>query len=230
MSVSVCLYWACVWCAWSFCLAGTPQRSYNFKEMETESQQRLLRCGVCSQVCVKPGGLTCPFISELFNLRQNMKHPWMSLLNYWGIIPVLTCLELHRSCLTLYPFTPPGGGLQVTNRDVTTCPERTTSCGTSGTIWQTGINIMMEMLFKGSFWATNPVWQKLSRDWNSWKITVPFISDVCYQGYLLSKCTRDSLYNVLVWRMMSEGLLRFSLLMLITLIVYRLPGARPSKL
>lgn len=122
-------------CAWSFSLAGTPQRSYNFKEMETKSQQRLLRCEVCTHVCVKPSGLTCPFISELFNLRQNMKHPRMSL-NYWGIIPLLTRLEQRRSPLTLYPFTPPGGGLQVTNTDVTTCPERTTSCGTSGTTWK----------------------------------------------------------------------------------------------
>lgn len=153
-------------------------------------------------------------------------------LNYWGIIPVLIRSELRRSCLTLYPFTPPGGCLQVTNTDVTTCPERTTSWGTSGTTWQTGINIMMETLFKGSFWAPNPVWQKLSWDWNSWKIMFPFISDVCCQEYLLSIRTRDSLYifNVLVWRIMSEGLLRFSPLMLITLIVYRLPGARPSKL
>lgn len=42
VSVCVCVYGACMYCAWSFCLAGTSQRSYNFKKTETESQQRVL--------------------------------------------------------------------------------------------------------------------------------------------------------------------------------------------
>lgn len=142
----------------------------------------------------------------------------MNVPNLLGIIPVLTCLELRSSCLTLYPFTPPGGGLQVTNTDVTTCPERTTSCGTSGT------EDDKQALTLFYIWAPSPVWQKLNcscRQKNHISL-----NDV------ISLCTRDSLYifNVLVWRIMLEGLLRFSPLMLITLIAYRSPGARPSKL
>lgn len=96
---------------------------------------------------MKPGGLIYPLIYKKFNSRQNIKvHHHKSRNDYLThnyyvscvktgimIIPVLKHLELCRSCLTLYPFTPPGGALQVTNTDVTTCPESATSCGTSGT-------------------------------------------------------------------------------------------------